>query len=154
MSSRRSPSREELESVATECACRRLRGAARTVTRLYDEALRPTGLRATQYTLMVAADLHGEAPISGLADTLNLERTTLTRELKLLEERGLVTVTQGEDRRARIVKVTKDGRRALARGYPLWREAQRRVLSVSEREGWSELARRIAALEEVEATRV
>jgi DNA-binding MarR family transcriptional regulator len=147
-------SREELESVATECACRRLRGAARTVTRLYDEALRPTGLRATQFTLMVAAELHREALISELADTLNLERTTLTRELKVLEDRGLVSVTQGEDRRARIVKVTKHGHRALAVGYPLWHGAQSRVLSVSEREGWSELARRIAALEDVEATSV
>src|SRR5919197_3967964 len=94
MASRRGVSREDLKSVATECACRRLRGAARTVTRLYDEALRPTGLRTTQFTLMVAAELHGEAQISQLADTLNLERTTLTRELKVLEDRGLISVTQ------------------------------------------------------------
>jgi DNA-binding MarR family transcriptional regulator len=140
-------SRAELQGVAGECVCRRLRGAARAVTRLYDDALRPTGLRVTQFTLLVAAELRGGALISELADKLALERTSLTRELKLLEERGLVSVTPGEDRRARIVKLTEKGQRALAAAYPRWREAQNRVLEGSDPVGWPELAGRIAALE-------
>lgn len=147
-------SQAELGSVATGCVCRRLRGAARAVTRLYDEALRPTGLRTTQFTLLVAAELHGEALISELADTLALERTSLTRELNLLEERGLVSIAPGEDRRSRIVRVTKEGQEALAAAYPSWRDAQSRVLGASEQAGWSELAGRIAALEEVGTTGV
>jgi DNA-binding MarR family transcriptional regulator len=142
-------SREELKGVATQCACRRLRGAARTVTRLYDAALRPVGLRATQFSVLVAAELYGEALISELADTLALERTSLTRELKILEEHGLVSITAGEDGRTRVVKVTKEGRSAIALGYPRWREAQSRVLGASDEAGWSDLAGQIAALEDV-----
>jgi DNA-binding MarR family transcriptional regulator len=147
MPRRQHPSRAQLEAVASGCACRRLRGAARAITRLYDDALRPTGLRTTQFTLLVAATLRGEATISDLADRLALERTSLTRELKLLEERGLVSVTEGEDRRARVVKVTTAGQRALAAAYPRWREAQARVLERTDQTAWGELAGRIAALE-------
>ena len=147
MASPKNLSRSELQGVANRCVCRRLRGAARAVTRLYDDALRPTGLRTTQFTLLVAAELRGGAPISELADALALERTSLTRELKLLEERGLVSIKPGEDRRARIVELTQAGQSALARAYPRWREAQGRVLEDTDHAGWSELAGRIAALE-------
>ena len=147
MAERRSPSRSELQQVAANCACRRLRGAARAVTRIYDEALRPTGLRVTQYTLLVAAQLRGGARISELAETLALDRTSVTRELSLLEKRGLVSIRTGDDRRARVVEVTEEGQSALAAGYPRWREAQARVLESTEDSGWADLAGRIAALE-------
>src|ERR671923_2427118 len=101
MANRNPPSRSDLHEIATSCACRRLRGAARAVTRLYDDALRPTGLRATQFTLLVAAQLRSRSLITELADGLALERTSVTRELALLEERGLVSITAGKDRRAR-----------------------------------------------------
>jgi DNA-binding MarR family transcriptional regulator len=97
--------------------------------------------------LLVAAELLEGPLISELADRLALERTSLTRELKLLEERGLVSVSPGEDRRARVVRVTHAGRRALAAAFPRWREAQRRVLGDSDKAAWPELAARIAALE-------
>ena len=149
MSRRQHLSQAQLQGVARGCACRRLRGAARAVTRLYDDALRPTGLRTTQFTLLVAADLLGGPQVSQLADRLALERTSLTRELKLLEERGLVSIRPGEDRRARVVEVTSKGRNALAAAYPRWRAAQSRVRESSDAAGWSELATRIAALEAV-----
>jgi DNA-binding MarR family transcriptional regulator len=147
MKQRQNLSRSQLQEVASDCACRRLRGAARAVTRLYDDALRPTGLRATQFTLLVAVEFGGRALISGLADRLALDRTSLTRELKLLEERGLVSIKPGEDRRARVVELTKPGQRALVAAYPRWREAQKQVLEASDEAGWSELAGRIAAFE-------
>lgn len=151
MTAHKNLSRPELQEVASGCACRRLRGAARAVTRIYDDALRPTGLRTTQFTLLTAAELGGGALISELADALALERTSVTRELKLLEERGFVSITPGEDRRSRVVELTKAGRRALAAAYPRWREAQARVLKNTHRADWSELAGRIAALEAAHA---
>ena len=147
MARRKNLTSGELNSVATDCACRRLRGAARMVTRIYDDALRPAGLRSTQFTLLVAAELGDGTPISELADMLALERTSLTRELKPLDQRGLVSIRQGEDRRSRIVEVTNEGRRTLAAAYPRWREAQKKVLERSDEAGWSELSGRIAALE-------
>jgi DNA-binding MarR family transcriptional regulator len=147
MARRQHLSRAQLQAIASGCACRRLRGAARAVTRLYDDALRPTGLRTTQFTLLVAAELRGGPLISELADRLALERTSLTRELKLLEERGLVSITPGEDRRARVVEVTAEGKRALAAAYPRWREAQSHVFENTDQADWPELAGHIAALE-------
>ena len=85
--------RSELVEVADGCACKNLRRSARAVTRLYDEALRPSGLRITQFTLLVAVALSEPVPITRLADALDLDRTTLARDLKPLTERGLLEIT-------------------------------------------------------------
>jgi DNA-binding MarR family transcriptional regulator len=127
----RTPTRSELGEVATGCACRSLRRTARAVTQLYDETLRPSGLRITQFTLLVAVALREPVPITRLADTLALDRTTLARDLKPLTERGLVGVAAGEDRRTREVRLTRHGRDAIGRAYPLWQRAQARIVEGS-----------------------
>jgi DNA-binding MarR family transcriptional regulator len=101
------------------------------VTQLYDETLRPSGLRITQFTLLVAVALREPVPITRLADTLALDRTTLARDLKPLTERGLVEVAAGEDRRTREVRLTRHGRDAIGRAYPLWQRAQARIVEGS-----------------------
>ena len=121
--------RADLEEVALGCAVRATRATSRALTRRYDEALRPSGLRATQFPLLVAIALSGSATVSELAETMAMDRTTLTRELRPLEDRGLVTSRPGEDRRTREIEVTAEGREAIARTMPLWREVQARVLA-------------------------
>jgi DNA-binding MarR family transcriptional regulator len=133
----RTPARAELAEVAAGCACRSLRRAARAVTQRYDEALRPAGLRITQYTLLVAVALSEPVRITRLADTLDLDRTTLARDLKPLTERRLVEVTAGDDRRTRVVRLTREGRAAIGRAYPLWQQAQAELVDGSP---WPELA--------------
>jgi DNA-binding MarR family transcriptional regulator len=135
----------ELAEVAADCACRRLRRTARAVTQRYDETLRPAGLRITQFTLLVAVALTEPVRIAQLADTVDLDRTTLARDLKPLTDRGLVEVAAGDDRRTRVVRLTGQGRAAIARAYPLWRQAQARVVDGSP---WPGLA---GGLEEVVA---
>ena len=76
------PGRAELAEVAAGCACRNLRRTARAVTQLYDDTLRPSGLRITQFTLLVAVAISEPVPITRLADALDLDRTTLARDLK------------------------------------------------------------------------
>lgn len=132
--------REELAALAFGCACRTTRATSRAVTRRYDEALRPTGLRATQVSLLVAATLHGSATISQLAETLAMDRTTLTRELRPLEQQELMVLRPGEDRRARHVEVTDQGRRAIAEAMPLWRDIQNRVVAELGPDRWNALA--------------
>jgi DNA-binding MarR family transcriptional regulator len=145
------PGRAELAEVAAGCACRNLRRTARAVTQLYDETLRPSGLRITQFTLLVAVALSEPVPITRLADALDLDRTTLARDLKPLTEQGLVEITAGEDRRMRKVRLTRQGREAIGRAYPLWQRAQARLVEGSGPDRWQAVA---SGLEEVAALAV
>jgi DNA-binding MarR family transcriptional regulator len=144
----RTPGRGELTEVAVGCACRNLRRTARAVTQLYDEILRPSGLRITQFTLLVAVAIGEPVPITRLAAALDLDRTTLARDLKPLTERGLVQIAVGEDRRQRVVRLTRQGRQAIARAYPLWQQAQARIVQGSGPDRWQAVA---GGLEEVAA---
>jgi DNA-binding MarR family transcriptional regulator len=120
--------RTKLVEAAGYCAAANLRKASRAITQFYDAALRPSGLRVTQYTVLVTAALMGPSTVSRLAEELVMDRTTLTRDLRLLEERGLVEISPGEDRRTRVVALTDRGREALAAALPLWEQAQSAVV--------------------------
>jgi DNA-binding MarR family transcriptional regulator len=109
------------------CLCAWLRMATRATARVYDEALRPAGLRTTQFSLLARLDVDGPATLSRLADRLAIDRTTLRRELDPLHARGLVAFDTGADRRCRVVSLTPVGADRLAAAYPLWRQAQREV---------------------------
>ena len=137
-----------MAEVAAGCACRNLRRTTRAVTQLYDETLRPSGLRITQFTLLVAVGLSEPVPITRLADALSLDRTTLARDLKPLTKQGLVKITTGADRRMRKVRLTRQGREAIGRAYPLWQQAQARIVEGSGADRWPAMA---AGLEEVVA---
>lgn len=115
------------EEAALHCACFNLRKAARAVTQLYDEALRPAGLRATQFTLLVSLRMRGRVAVTDLAEAAVMDRTTLTRNLQVLQKRGLLRFRPGEDRRVREVSLTARGHAALVRAYPLWERAQAEV---------------------------
>lgn len=118
--------REDL-SECGGCACFALRRAARGLTRLYDRQLRPSGLRATQFTLLAVLKNVGPQPLQALAELLGLERTTLTRNLQPLLSRELITAQVGDDRRVRRLSVTPAGVQAAVAALPLWRKAQRQV---------------------------
>jgi DNA-binding MarR family transcriptional regulator len=113
---------------ARDCACFNLRKAARAVTQLYEAALAPSGIRATQFSVLVALALVEGAPLSRVAEGLVMDRTTLTRNLRPLERQGWVRIEAGEDRRERNLSLTRSGRVALERALPLWQQAQAGVL--------------------------
>jgi DNA-binding MarR family transcriptional regulator len=113
--------------VGQVCACFNLRKAARAVTQLYEEVLRPSGLRGTQFALLVATKTLEPVTVKRLAKAMVMDRTTLTRDLKPLEKQGLLTVEVGEDRRERKVTLTLQGQQVLARALPLWEKAQARI---------------------------
>ena len=95
---------------------------------MYEEALKPTGLRATQFSLLVATKLMGTITINHLAKALVMDRTTLTRNLKPLEKQGLLRVALGKsDRREREVILTDSGQAILAKALPLWKGIQQEV---------------------------
>ena len=81
------------------CLCFNIRKAARAVTHLYDKFLRPAGRRATQFALLMAAKINGPVTLTRPAKITVMDRTTLTRNLVVLEKRGFITIEAGEDRR-------------------------------------------------------
>lgn len=115
------------QSLLDACMCHKARMAARTVTRAYDEALRATGLRATQISVLAAVGACGALSITSLADTLGMERTTLTRNLRPLEDRGYVVLAVERRHRSRMLTLTAAGQAALLEALPLWEAAQRAI---------------------------
>ncbi len=134
--------------ITWQCACFNARRAARAVTRFYDDILAPSGLKATQLTMLGAISISGTARMSELADLLALDKTTLTRNLKLLEAAGLIAITAGVDRRVRVVAPTDAGTDALDSALPLWREAQRRMVEHLGEARWRRL---VGDLDEIDA---
>jgi DNA-binding MarR family transcriptional regulator len=111
----------------TDCICVNLRRAARAMTALYDDALAPAGIKVTQYSLLCAVERNEPAAIGTLSDELDLDRTTLARNLNPLERDGLIELAAGDDRRVTEVRLTRKGRAAVAKATPLWRRAQAEI---------------------------
>lgn len=110
-----------------QCHCLAARRKARELTRLYEEKLRPHGLRATQFSILAALAQTGPIPLTDLATALGLERTTLTRSANVLEENGWVEDASSEDGRVRPLRLTGEGRRKVEDAFPAWKEAQEMV---------------------------
>jgi DNA-binding MarR family transcriptional regulator len=111
-----------------------VRRADRILSRLYDDALRPSGLTATQYALLSRlAAAPPSIPHGRLAAGLAMAGATLSHNLAPLARDGLVRVEPGDDRRTRNVAITAEGRAALDRAFPLWRSAQDRVVAAGGR---------------------
>ncbi len=113
--------------ITTTCACTMSRRAARALTRVYDEALAASGLKVTQFSLLRTLQRTGDLHITGLARMTGLERSTLGRNLRLLEVAGLVSLSEGRDGRERLIVLTQAGSTAIAAAMPLWQRAQARV---------------------------
>jgi len=128
------------------CACFNLRKATRAVTHLYDEILRPTGIRATQFSLLVAAKALGPVIVTRLAELGVMDRTTLTRNLKPLEKQGLIKVVSGEDQRTRLITLTDSGQEALAIALPLWKKAQALVVKGLGQKRWNSILENLSEM--------
>lgn len=127
------PHHRAAQAMAADCLCFRARRTARAITRLYDDALRPLGVHATQLTLLNAIAMSGEpgAIMGCLADVLALDATTLSRNLRPLVAMKLVRIGRhADDGRMRVVRLTPAGERVVAEALPLWTDAHRRVVSM------------------------
>lgn len=107
--------------------CATARMAARSLTRVYDRALEPAGIRTTQFSILARLFEEGPLSVTHLAGRLAMDRTTLARDLRPLERRGFVGVSVGVDRRVRIAALTAEGRRLVDDVRPLWKTVQREV---------------------------
>ncbi len=124
---------------ALPCMCASFRRAARALTQVYEDALRPTGLRATQFTVLQALSLAGEVTQGGLGRLLAMDSTTLTRTLEIMSQRGWIGKRRGADRREWRLRLSKAGTIQLKRALPHWEKVQARLrLQFGETE-WNEL---------------
>jgi DNA-binding MarR family transcriptional regulator len=106
------------------CICSTLRLATRAITKLYGDHLAPAGVNAPQFAQLEALSRLGQATIGKLAAETDLDRSTLGRNVRVLERMGLVELGPGDDERTRVLSLTKTGQRTLARATPLWASVQ------------------------------
>ncbi len=122
------------------CLCLASRKASRTITRAFDRRLRPHGIRSTQFSILVTLMERGPTTIGDLAETLGIERTTLTRNLGVVEQRGWIKISVGDvDGRSRVITATRKGRRTVAEALPSWRAAQDAAAAALGRSGFTAL---------------
>jgi DNA-binding MarR family transcriptional regulator len=114
-------------SECQHCACLTARTEAQRLTRMFDERLRPHGLTINQFSMLATLILAGPVPVSRLAERLGIDRTTMTRNLAVAEQRGLLKTMPGKDARERLIQITPAGRELAAKAFPAWQAAQRSV---------------------------
>ncbi|MFC3229774.1 MarR family winged helix-turn-helix transcriptional regulator [Marinibaculum pumilum] len=143
-----------LERFGGDCICFNLRKATRIVTRSYENAVKPLGLKATQFSILAALMGRPPVPMARLAEVMGLERTSLTRNLRPLESHGWVRVeSPAEDRRARRIAITEAGAEVVRQAVPLWRHAQDEAVARLQQEfgddAWHDLRRRLQVLHDL-----
>jgi DNA-binding MarR family transcriptional regulator len=136
---KKDPTAHSVEAVA--CACATIRRASRAVTQLYDSWLREHGVEGPQFALLSMLDRLGECNQATMGQRFDLDKTTLSRNLKLLKQRGWIAFTAGADARERRVVLTAEGRRRLAAAKPAWRRAQSHLRSALDQHDWDTMLR-------------
>jgi DNA-binding MarR family transcriptional regulator len=140
--------RSAAAQMTAECLCFRARRVSRALTRMYDDALRPLGLHATQLTVLNAVAMAGEgATLGRLADILAMDQTTLSRNLRPLQAAGLVQLARVDgDRRMRAARLTPAGERMVEDALPAWTQAHARVVAALGADAAVELRGRLDAV--------
>ena len=106
------------------CLCANLRRAARALTQIYEDALRPAGLHGSQFTVLQTLSLARELTQGQMARLLAMDSTTLTRTLAIMERQGWIARREGADRREWRIQLSKAGRAKFERALPQWEKAQ------------------------------
>jgi DNA-binding MarR family transcriptional regulator len=106
------------------CLCGNFRRTSRALTQLYEDALRPVGLRGTQFTILQALTLAGEVTQGRLGEMLVIDSTTLSRTLRIMIREGWIAERRGQDRRERRLRLAKSGEALFKRALPAWEKVQ------------------------------
>lgn len=128
------------------CTCGELRKAARAITLLYDNAFKSSGLLSTQFGVLQLLCDNDSIQISDLACKLGMDRTTLTRNLSVLERDGFIKILQGKDHRTRIVTATQKGHDTISKTILIWSEIQCKVKQKLGENLWRELMHNLTEL--------
>ena len=121
------PRSSSIDTIAGNCIAVRLRLLNRVVTNLYDDALRPLGLKVSQLNLLIVTAKLGLARPAEVCEILQLDASTLSRNVERMRAHGWLEVVPGEDARTQPFRLTPRGRRLIERAAPAWEEAQRQA---------------------------
>jgi DNA-binding MarR family transcriptional regulator len=130
------------------CACATARQVARVLTQLYDSRLRDSGLEAPQFALMMALDRQGPCSQVAIGRRHALDKTTVSRNLKLLERNGWIDGSVSDDRRERQFTLTPAGRARVAAAKPEWKKAQDELRSTMTAGQWDAMFRAFTTVTE------
>jgi DNA-binding MarR family transcriptional regulator len=150
MARRETPERYiEPAVISLPCLCANMRRAARAITQFYEEELRPSGLRASQFTLLQTLNLAPGISQKRLAGLLEFDSTTLTRTLAFLRHRGWLRSEAGTDRRELRLSLTAAGLEEYRRVAPYWQSAQRRLRKELGEANWNQIEKAALRVTEV-----
>jgi len=135
-----------IDAIARNCIAVRLRLLNRVVTNVYDEALRPLGLKVSQLNILVVTGKLGLARPATVCELLQLDSSTLSRNVERMRAKGWLEVVPGEDARMQPFRLTGKGKLLLERAIPAWEEAQRKARELLGQDGVSLLTRAASKL--------
>jgi DNA-binding MarR family transcriptional regulator len=121
------------------CMCGSFRRTARALTQVYENALRPIGLRATQLTILQVLARAGEVSQGQLGKMLAMDSTSLTRTLAIMVRQGWIRERRGKDRRERWLRLASGGEKQLRRALPVWDKVQSRLRRELGEQAWNNL---------------
>ncbi len=119
-----------IDTIAGECIAVRMRMLNRVVTNIYDDALRPLGVKVSQMNILVAAGRMGTARPAEVCERLHLDVSTLSRNVERMKARGWLEVIPDDDGRAQPFRLTNEGRKLLEKAAPAWKKAQKQAKSL------------------------
>lgn len=120
-----------MQAIEMPCYCGSIRQAARIVTQMYDHALKPSGLKITQFGILRLLSAYPALTTGEVAAALVMDSTTVTRTLKTIREAGWIDLAQSVDRRERRWEITPAGKASLATALPLWKRVQKDFATVT-----------------------
>jgi DNA-binding MarR family transcriptional regulator len=132
--------------------CANFRRTARALTQMYEEALRPLGLRVTQLTILQALSRAGEVSQGQLGGMLAMDSTSLTRTLAIMARKGWIAEQRGEDRRERLIRLSVAGEAKLKRALPVWEKVQSRLRRRLGKREWESLLKLTQHVTEISRT--
>ena len=139
----------EMDYIIQFCACANFRRIARIVTQVYEKQMQPTGLKVTQYYMLVNIARHKETSISKLGEIMLLDQTTITRNINILKKSGYVNITKDiNDSRTKSISITDTGLVKLEEATPIWLQIQEKVEKNMGKEKYKDLLETLKNLQE------
>jgi DNA-binding MarR family transcriptional regulator len=129
------PTNTSIDTISRTCVAVRLRLLNRVVTNLYDDALRPLGLKVSQLNILIVTARLGVARPAQVCEILQLDASTLSRNVKPLQAHGWLEVVPGDDARAQPFRLTPQGKRLIEKAMPAWEKAQRQATELLGEQG-------------------
>jgi len=130
----------------TCCVLRQVTRTSRAIVAAFDAALKPTGVTANQFTVLVALAHGGPMNVNGVAEAVGMHPSTTPRKIAPLVKAGLVRIERGVDRRQRLIALTIKGHRTLLRAFPLWAKLQRNILEHLGPGSWPSIMQSLSAI--------